>query len=102
MSWWDFAPEFAYFDDDILLGENWSNQSIDRKIRCDITTVALMSSGVTDSSLTYHLENAKAHGATKEKIAAIVAHVAFYAGWQTALCVAALLLREQGVVEREK
>lgn len=77
----DFAPEFAHFNDDVLFGENWNNQDIDLKTRCIITVVALMSSGVTDSSLTYHLENAKANGVTKEEIAAIVTHVAFYVGW---------------------
>lgn len=77
----DFAPEFAHFNDDVLFGENWNNQDIDLKTRCTITVVALMSSGITDSSLTYHLENAKAHGVTKEEIAAIITHVAFYVGW---------------------
>lgn len=77
----DFAPEFAHFNDDVLFGENWNNQDIDLKTRCIITVVALMSSGITDSSLTYHLENAKAHGVTKEEIAAIITHVAFYVGW---------------------
>ena len=43
--------------------------------------VALMSSGVTDSSLKYHLENAKNHGVTRKEIAAVITHVAFYAGW---------------------
>ncbi|MCC8135552.1 MAG: carboxymuconolactone decarboxylase family protein, partial [Ruminococcus sp.] len=42
---------------------------------------ALMSSGVTDSSLKYHLENAKRAGVTKKEIAAIVTHTAFYVGW---------------------
>ena len=80
----DFAPEFAHFNDDILFGENWNNADIDLKIRCIITVVALVSSGVTDSSLTYHLQNAKAHGVSKSEIAAILTHVAFYAGWPKA------------------
>ncbi len=76
-----FAPEFAHFNDDILFGENWNNTDIDLKTRCIITVVALMASGVTDSSLKFHLENAKAHGVTKREIASIITHVAFYAGW---------------------
>ena len=76
-----FAPEFAHYNDDILFGENWSNQDIDHKTRCIITVVALMSSGVTDSSRRYHLENAKKAGVTKAEIAAVITHVAFYAGW---------------------
>ena len=77
----EFAPEFAHFNDDVLFGENWNNQEIDVKTRCIITVVALMSSGITDSSLKYHLENAKAHGVTQKEIAAIITHVAFYVGW---------------------
>ena len=76
-----FAPEFAHFNDDVLFGENWNNQDIDVKTRSIITVVALMSSGITDSSLKYHLQNAKAHGVTQKEIAAIITHVAFYAGW---------------------
>ncbi|MBP3262377.1 carboxymuconolactone decarboxylase family protein, partial [Pseudobutyrivibrio sp.] len=53
----EFAPEFAHFNDDVLFGENWNNQDIDVKTRCIITVVALMSQGITDSSLKYHIEN---------------------------------------------
>ena len=49
-----------------------------------ITVVALVSSGVTDSSLANHLQNAKTHGVIKSEIAAILTHVAFYAGWPKA------------------
>ena len=76
-----FAPEFAHYNDDVLFGENWNNQDIDLKTRCIVTMVALMSSGITDSSLVYHLENAKAHGVTRAEAAAIITHAAFYVGW---------------------
>lgn len=49
----EFAPNFAHYNDDILFGENWNDDSIDLKTRCIITVVALMSSGI------YYLENAK-------------------------------------------
>lgn len=77
----EFAPEFAHFNDDVLFGENWNNQDIDVKTRCIITVVALMSSGITDSSLKYHLMNAKKNGVTAKEMAAVITHVAFYAGW---------------------
>ena len=63
----EFAPEFAHFNDDVLFGENWNNEDIDLKTRCIITVVALMSSGVADSSLKYHLENAKNNGVTADR-----------------------------------
>ena len=40
-----------------------------------------MSSGITDNSLIYHLENAKKQGVTKEEMVGIITHVAFYVGW---------------------
>ena len=83
----EFAPEFAHFNDEVLFGENWNNEDIDLKTRCIITVVALMSSGVTDTSLKYHLENAKNNGVTAKEIAAVITHVAFYAGWPKAWAV---------------
>lgn len=62
----EFAPEFAHFNDDILFGENWNNEDIDLKTRSIITVVALMAQGITDSSLKFHLQNAKNHGVTKK------------------------------------
>lgn len=82
-----FAPEFAHFNDDVLFGENWNGQDIDVKTRSIITVVALMSQGITDNSLKFHLQNAKDHGVTQKEIAAIITHVAFYAGWPKAWAV---------------
>lgn len=83
----EFAPEFAHFNDDILFGENWNIPDIDIKTRCIITIVALMAQGITDSSLTYHLQNAKNNGVTQKEIAAVITHTAFYAGWPKAWAV---------------
>ncbi|MCR4687128.1 MAG: carboxymuconolactone decarboxylase family protein [Lachnospiraceae bacterium] len=83
----DFAPEFAHFNDDILFGENWNNQDIDLKTRSIITVVALMSQGIVDSSLKYHINNAKNHGVSQKEMAAVITHVAFYAGWPKAWAV---------------
>ncbi len=80
----NFAPEFAHYNDDILFGENWNNSDIDVKTRSIITMTALISQGITDSSLKYHLQNAKNHGVTKTEAAAIITNTAFYAGWSKA------------------
>ena len=83
----EFAPEFAHLNDDVLFGEVWNEPAIDLKTKCIVTVVSLMASGITDSSLTYHLSNAKAHGVTKEEIAAIVTHAGMYVGWPKAWAV---------------
>ena len=83
----EFAPEFAHFNDDVLFGENWNNNDIDVKTRSIITVVALMAQGITDSSLKFHLQNAKDHGVSQKEIAAVITHVGFYAGWPNAWAV---------------
>ncbi|MBR1867065.1 MAG: carboxymuconolactone decarboxylase family protein [Clostridia bacterium] len=80
----DFAPNFAHFNDDILFGEQWNDESISTKTKCIVTVTSLISSGIVDSSLKYHLVNAKVNGVTREEIAAIISHIAFYAGWPKA------------------
>ena len=80
----EFAPEFAHFNDDVLFGENWNNEDLDLKTRSLITVIALMAQGLTDSSLKYHIMNAKAHGVTQKEMAAAITHTAFYAGWPKA------------------
>lgn len=80
----EFAPEFAHYNDDVLFGENWNNEDIDLKTRSLITVVALMAQGITDSSLKYHLMNAKNHGVSQKEMSAAITHVAFYAGWPKA------------------
>ena len=77
----DFAPRFAHLNDDVLFGEVWNEEALDLKTKCIITVVSLMASGITDSSLGYHLQNAKNNGVTKEEIAAIITHAAMYVGW---------------------
>ena len=77
----DFAPAFAHLNDDVLFGEVWNEEAIDIKTKCLITVVSLMASGVTDSSLGYHLQNAKNNGVTKEEIAAVITHATMYVGW---------------------
>lgn len=81
----EFAPEFARLNDDVLFGEVWSrNHLLSLRDRSLVTVVALMSQGITDSSLIHHLQNAKKNGITRTEIAEIITHAAFYAGWPKA------------------
>lgn len=76
-----FSPSFAHLNDDVLFGEVWNEEAIDMKTKCIVTIVSLMASGITDSSLIFHLQNAKANGITKDEIAAIITHATMYVGW---------------------
>ena len=81
----EFAPEFAHVNDDILFGEVWSrNDLLSLRDRSLITVTSLISQGITDSSLKYHLQSAKNNGITRTEIAEAITHIAFYAGWPKA------------------
>jgi 4-carboxymuconolactone decarboxylase len=80
-----FAPKFAELNDDVLFGEVWSREEqLSARDRSIVTVTALMASGILDSSLQFHIQNAKSHGVTKEEMAEILTHAAFYVGWPKA------------------
>lgn len=80
-----FAPEFARLNDDVLFGEVWSRESeLSLRDRSIVTVTALMSKGVLDNSLQFHISNAKKNGVTASEMAEILTHAAFYAGWPNA------------------
>lgn len=81
----EFAPEFAHLNDDILFGEVWSrNDLLSLRDRSLVTVTSLISQGMTDSSLTFHLQEAKKNEITRTEISEIITHIAFYAGWPKA------------------
>lgn len=77
----EFAPEFATLNDDVLFGEVWSSDGLSLKTRSILTITTLVAKGLIDGSFAYHLQTAKKNGVTKNEIAEILTHVAFYAGW---------------------
>lgn len=84
----EFAPKFAELNDGVLFGEVWSREEqLSLRDRSLVTVVALMAQGITDESIRYHLISAKQNGITKEEIAEIVTHAAFYCGWPKAWAV---------------
>ncbi len=84
----EFAPKFAELNDDVLFGEVWSREDkLSVKNRCMITVAGLMGKGILDSSLKYHLMNARKNGVTKPEMAEMITHLAFYCGWPNAWAV---------------
>ena len=81
----NFAPKFAELNDDVLFGEVWSRtDKLGVRDRSLVTITSLISQGITDSSLTYHLQSAKNNGITRMEIAEILTQIGFYAGWPKA------------------
>ena len=87
----ELAPEFAHLNDDVLFGEVWNRQGeLSLHDRSLVTILSLASQGITDSSLKYHLMTAKANGVTRQELAEVITHAAFYMGWPKAWAVFSL------------
>ncbi len=80
----NFAPMFAELNDDVLFGEVWSDDTLDLKTRSMLTVTTLVAKGLVDSSFEYHLTSARQNGVSAQEMAALLTHVAFYAGWPNA------------------
>lgn len=81
----EFAPKFAELNDDVLFDEVWSRtDKLGLRDRSLVTITSLISQGITDNSLMFHLQSAKNNGITRMEIAEIITHIGFYAGWPKA------------------
>mgnify|MGYP004722724777 FL=1 len=84
----DIAPKFAQLNDEVLFGEVWSREDkLSLRDRSLITVAALLTKGIVDHSIQYHLENAKNHGVSKTEMVEVITQHAFYAGWPNAWAV---------------
>lgn len=96
-----FAPKFAELNDDVLFGEVWSREDkLSLRDRSIVTVTILITKGIFDSSLKFHIANAKNNGVTADEMAEIITHAAFYAGWPNAW--AAFALAKEVYSEGEK
>ena len=74
-----FAPKFAELNDDVLFGQVWAREEqLSARDRSIVTVTALMASGILDSSLQHHIQNAKKHGVTAVEMAELLTHAAFF------------------------
>ena len=81
----NFAPKFAELNDDVLFGEVWSREDkLSLRDRSMITVTSLMTKGIFDNSLKYHITNTKNNGISASEMAEILTHLAFYSGWPNA------------------
>ena len=81
----EFAPKFAELNDDVLFGEVWSRTNkLGLRDRSLVTVTSLISQGITDNSLVFHLQSAQKNGIARTEIAEVITHIGFYAGWPKA------------------
>ena len=80
----DTAPELVRLTDDVLFGQVWADPGLSQRDRSLITVAALVALGRTEQ-LRSHLRRALGNGLGKDDLAAAMTHLAFYAGWPSAM-----------------
>jgi len=78
------APKLIDLSEKVLFGDVWERPGLSKRDRSLITVAALTAMYRTDQ-LPGHLERALANGVTREEIGELITHLAFYAGWPSAM-----------------
>ena len=80
----DFAPKLVELTDDVLFGDVWERPGLSKRDRSMITVAALVALNRTEQ-LPGHLRRAIENGVTVDELTEAITHLAFYAGWPTAM-----------------
>ena len=78
------APEFAKLTQELLFGDIWKRPGLSQRDKSLITVTCLVALNRIEQ-VEFHLKKAFENGLTKEELVAAMTHIAFYAGWPTAV-----------------
>ena len=80
----DIAPKLAELTDNVLFGDIWGRPGLSKRDRSLATVSALVAMNRPDQ-LRSHLALARENGLTEEELIEAITHLAFYAGWPSAV-----------------
>jgi 4-carboxymuconolactone decarboxylase len=80
----DVAPKLVELTDEVLFGDVWERPGLSKRDRSLITVAALVALYRT-RELPSHLGRALENGVSQDELVELITHLAFYAGWPTAI-----------------
>ncbi len=80
----EMMPKFGKLTQDVLFGDVWERPGLSKRDRSLITVAALTVLYRTDQ-LRGHVRRALENGVTKDELAELFLHMAFYGGWPVAV-----------------
>jgi len=83
----DVAPKLAELTDNVLYADVWERPELSKRDRSLVTLSALIAMNRPDQ-LRSHLALARRNGVTEQEISEAITHLAFYAGWPSAVTAA--------------
>ncbi|MFI6762554.1 carboxymuconolactone decarboxylase family protein [Micromonospora sp. NPDC050417] len=84
-----FTPRLMELVDDPLYSRVWADPALSPRDR-SLVTVAVLTALYRPEELPEHLHRAITNGVTRDEIAALITHVAFYAGFPAAISASAI------------
>ena len=85
----DFAPKLAELTDNVLFADVWARPGLSPRDRSLVTVSALVAMNRPDQ-LRSHLARARENGVTQDEVVEAITHLAFYAGWPSAVTAVAV------------
>lgn len=83
----NFVPALVDYTNDVIYGDLWERPGLSKRDRSLITVAALIAT-YRPEQLESHLTRAIGNGVTQEEITEVITHLAFYAGWPSAMTAA--------------
>jgi 4-carboxymuconolactone decarboxylase len=79
-----FAPKLVELTDRILFDDVWARSELGLRDRSLVTCAALIATGKIEQ-LRFHLPRARENGVSLDELVETITHLAFYAGWPSAM-----------------
>ncbi|HEY2590537.1 MAG TPA: carboxymuconolactone decarboxylase family protein [Steroidobacteraceae bacterium] len=81
------APKLAELTTGVLFDDVWERKELSKRDR-SLITCAVLTALYRPEQLRFHVRLALTNGVQKEELAELITHVAFYAGWPSAVSAA--------------
>lgn len=81
---YELIPQFGKLRDEVLFGDVWEQPELTKRDR-SLITVAVLTALYRTEELHGHMRRALDNGVTQEELFGLITHLAFYAGWPTAV-----------------
>lgn len=81
---YELVPQLGKLRDEVLFGDVWEQPELTKRDR-SLITVAVLTALYRTDELRGHMRRALDNGVTQDELRGLITHLAFYAGWPTAV-----------------
>ena len=81
---YEIVPQLGKLRDEVLFGDVWEQPELSKRDR-SLVTISVLTALYRTDELRGHMKRALDNGVTQGEIRGMITHLAFYAGWPTAV-----------------